>query len=104
MSEPRAKYKVGDGPDLDDFKDLPCALQCTDPLYKPPTPEQIADLQKAAGWSQVDVAKITGVSYDPDKGSATVVRWRQPLGHKNHRDIPYSAWRLMLIYAGVVEK
>lgn len=104
MSEKAAGYKVGDGLSLDEFKELPCALVFSDPDYLPPTPGEIDQLIKAAGWSQNGTAKLVGVSFNPAKGSVTVRRWRAEKGSSNHREIPYSAWRLLLINAGVVRK
>lgn len=104
MSETRASYKIGAAPSLDEFRDLACSLRYADPGYEPPTPEQVSGLIQAAGWSQNDVAKLVGVNYNPAKGSTTIRKWRAPAASPEHRDIPYSAWRLMLIYAGVVEK
>lgn len=33
----------------------------------------------------------------------TVRKWTAPAEAKNHRDIPYAAWRLFLQYVGVVD-
>jgi hypothetical protein len=104
MSEKKATYKVGDGPTLDDLRDLPCALPFADTGYKHPTPAQVDALIKAAGWSQNDAAKIVGVNFNPTKGSTTIRKWRTASRYEESRAIPYSAWRLMLIAAGVVKE
>jgi hypothetical protein len=101
--ETKAGYKVGDGPALEDFKGLACTLRIVDDGYQAPTPAQVDALIKAAGWSQNDVAKLVGVSYS-DKGSLTVRRWRTDPKWAEHREIPYSAWRLMLLASGVVDR
>lgn len=104
MSEDIPEYKVGSDSTmtLKQIAKLNCARQFADPRYEPPTPDQVDALIKAAGWSQTQAAKIVGVNFDPDKGSPTIRRWRAPVTSSEHRDIPYSAWRLMLITAGVL--
>lgn len=103
MSENRGKYTVsGDGITLQDLAHRDCARLFDDPAYRPPTPQEVDALIKKAGWSQNQAAKIAGVRYDPDKGSRTIRTWRTAVGSSNHREIPYAAWRLMLITAGVV--
>lgn len=84
------------------FTGQPCCLPFSHPNYEPPTPDQVSYLVKACGWSQREVALIAGVGHDPKKGSTTVRKWRAPADKPEHRQIPYAAWRLLLIYAGVV--
>jgi hypothetical protein len=86
---------------LSAFKNRPCARVYTD-NYIHPTPEEVKALIKLCNWSQTQVAKLTGVTYNPLKGSSTVRKW-QTTSEKEHRDIPYATWRLLLIYAGVVK-
>jgi len=104
MSEQAAIYQTNnDVPlTLDGFKNLPCALPITDERYQRPTPEQVAQLINLAGWSQNDAAKLVGVSWDTRRGSSTVRKWKSAKGHKEHREIPYATWRLLLILADVV--
>ncbi len=103
MSEKRNIYKVRGRPSsLDAFKNLPCALPFWHQDYIPPEPGEVAALTELAGWSQNEAAKLVGVKFDPRKGSTTIRKWKTEKGSKEHRDIPYSAWRLMLLYAGVV--
>jgi len=85
----------------EDLKQKPCALPSNHPSYQPPTPQDIADLTKLMGWSQTDVAKLTGVNFNPKKGSITVRRWKAKPESNEHRAIPYAAWRLLLILSGV---
>lgn len=99
MTEQNAAY--GQASELESFKNAGCTMPAFSEFYVPPTPEQVGQLIKAAGWSQRQVARLTGVSYN-DKGSTTVRKWKTPKGKPEHREIPYSAWRLMLLAAGVV--
>lgn len=108
MSETRGTYgPAGIAQTIDAFQNRPCALPAWDPGYKPPEPEEVDALIKVAGWSQRKAAMIVGVDYN-EKGSTAIRKWRtprlKPNGQPNteHRQIPYSAWRLMLEYAGVV--
>jgi len=87
---------------LDAFRNRPCALPFGGPSYVPPTPQEVDRLIKLAGWSQSGVARLVGVTYNPKKGSSTIRKWRANTDKDDYREIPYSAWRLMLLYAGVV--
>lgn len=87
---------------LEAFKNRPCALPFENPAYVPPTPQEVDRLIKLKGWSQSVTAKLVGVTYDPKKGSSTIRKWRTSVEKDDYREIPYSAWRLMLLYAGVV--
>lgn len=87
---------------FDAFRNRPCALPFSLAAYMPPTPEEVARLIELAGWSQSVTAKLVGVNYNPKKGSSTVRKWRASVEKDDYREIPYSAWRLMLLYAGVV--
>ncbi|WP_053979744.1 hypothetical protein [Marinagarivorans algicola] len=89
---------------LEALASRPCALAFTHEHYQPPTQDEVRALIALMGWSQNDVAKMVGVNYNPKKGSATVRRWKAKEGDTHARAIPYAAWRLMLIYAGVVQK
>ena len=103
MSEERSIYNVGHvAPDnLDAFKGRPCTLPFNHPDYKPPEPYEVAALTGLVGWSQTRTANLVGVKSDPKKGSTTVRKWKTEDGVER-RQIPYAAWRLMLLYAGVV--
>lgn len=101
--ETHAQYTVPGCIDRNDLAQRPCARLFSDPEYVPPTPEEVDGLIKLMGWSQVDTAKIAGVNYDSKKGSPTVRRWRTSENNPEHRSIPYAAWRLMLLTAGIVE-
>lgn len=105
MNEITPIYEIGNTPPttLNAFKNRACTKLYTDG-YKQPEPEEIKALIKLCGWSQTKVAKLAGVTYDMKKGSSTVRKWQTSKeDKKNHRDIPYSTWRLLLMYAGVVD-
>lgn len=102
MSEERGTYGPAGTPQtIEAFQNRPCSLPAWHPDYKPPEPEEVDALIKAAGWSQRIAAMIVGVAWSK-KGSEAIRRWRTKKGDPEHRQIPYSAWRLMLEYAGVV--
>jgi len=103
MSESQPSYGNQTLPQtLDAFKNRNCTRLYTDDQYTPPTPEEVNQLITLCGWSQNDAAKLVGVKWDTKKGSSTIRKWKSDKSKKDHREIPYSAWRLMLIYAGVV--
>jgi hypothetical protein len=84
------------------FSNRPCALPFNHPAYMPPSPQEVDSLIKLAGWSQSKAAALIGVSFNPKKGSSTIRKWRAKPDSDDARAIPYSAWRLMLLYARVV--
>ena len=104
MSENHAGYRTENKTikTLDMLKTRACALPYANPNYKPPSPDEISALIELAGWSQVETAKLVGVTYNPKKGSTTVRKWKAPIESKEHRPINYASWRLLLLYAGVV--
>jgi len=102
--ETRPFYDVGGSlpSSLDSFSNRPCALVFSNAGYVPPTPQEVDQLIKLKGWSQSQAAALVGVSFHPKKGSSTIRKWRSNPDSDDFRPIPYSAWRLLLIYAGVV--
>ena len=104
MSQSQPPYDTGGAvpASLDAFKGRPCVLPFSDPNYIPPTPGEIDQLIKLCEWSQNDTAKLVGITYNPKKGSSTIRKWRAKTTSDDYRAIPYSAWRLLLLYAGVV--
>ncbi len=100
--ETRAPYRLPGAEEFADLASRDCCRLFSDPLYRAPTPEEVTGLIKLAGWSQTDTAKLVGVTFDPKKGSQTIRRWRSPVHSGEHRAIPYSAWRLLLLHAGLV--
>lgn len=73
----------------------------SDHRYQEPTPWQVAAFLDFTGWTQEMIANTVGVAFDRGKGSTTIRRWR--MQSENGRVIPYSAWRLLLLKAGVVD-
>ena len=105
MSEEHPKYNTGIDKDdaLKAFSNKKCCLHFNHSEYLHPEPEEVTELIKLAGWTITQTAKLVGVSYTVEKGSPTLRRWRANKSASHYREIPYSAWRLMLIYAGVVK-
>lgn len=107
MSENVAIYSTkADDPglptDLEGFKYLGASKPYSDEQYVNPSPQQVTRLIQLANWSQEDVSLIVGVAFDEQKGSSsTVGRWQML---EKGRKIPYAAWRLLLINAGVVSR
>jgi len=79
-----------------------CKLLATDRNIEPPGPGDLQRLRKEFGLTQIDVAKIVGVRWT-DKGSSTVAKWEVPRNKFDNRQMPYSAWRLLLITLKIVE-
>ena len=104
MNEERTPYNTGESlpMTLEAFRNRSCALHFNDPKYTSPEPEEVAQLIRLAGWSQTQVANLVGVKSDPKRGSSTIRKWKSHKAKDDHRPIPYSAWRLMLLHAGVV--
>lgn len=104
MSEQSPLYDVGNvlPETLEAFRNRACALPYSNPSYTPPSYLEVKRLLELAGWSQNDTAKLVGVSWNPKKGYSTVRKWKAPSEKSDSRDIPYSAWRLLLLYANVV--
>ena len=93
------KYDSGRGLPLTlmAFKNRACSRRFDDGFIQP-TPAEVRQLIKLCGWTQTTTAKLTGVAFSK-KASSTVRRWQVEHGDEM-RAIPYSAWRLLLVYAG----
>ena len=102
MNEDQAHYRTKNATPqtIQAFKNHTCS-RASSAGYEPPTPEIVGALIKMAGWSQTKTARLVGVNYTIEKGSPTVRRWKTTSGKSE--TIPYSAWRLLLLAAGVVE-
>lgn len=72
--------------------------------YLAPNSNDIRELIELMNWTYADVARLVGVAYTSKGSSPTVQRWCANEESKDHRKIPYSAWRLLLVYAGFVDK
>lgn len=103
MSEKSPEYQVSSVPQtLHAFITRPCSNLWESGDYQPPSPLEIRALRRLMGWSQTDVAKIVGASWN-HKGSSSVRKWETATDKPEHRKIPYAAWRLLLLHSGVVE-
>ncbi len=85
---------------LEAFKNRPCGLGIEHPSFMQPTPEEVRSLRMLIGFSQVDLAKLTGVSLNYKEASC-VRKWETIEG-KEKRNISPSAWQLMLLKAGLI--
>ena len=83
------------------FQKQPFCRLATDAQYASPTEVDLRFLRNLFDITQVDVAKITGTNWNK-KGSSTVAKWEVTRNKHDHRQIPYSAWRLLLITLEVV--
>ncbi len=102
MSELHKPYTVESVPtSIEGFKNRDFANTMESGKFVQPTPSEIRALRSIMGWSQTDVAKIVGVSWN-HKGSTAVRKWETPVEKKEHNKISYSAWRGLLCRAGVV--
>ena len=101
MSEVKASYD-GQGVPLtvEAFKNRPCGLGIEHPDFIQPTPQEVKALRKLLGFSQVDLAKLTGVTWTT-KGASSVRKWETVEG-KEKRSISPSSWQLMLLKAGLI--
>lgn len=110
MSEARAIYTVNPKNFLtmNELRERPCSLPFSNSNYAAPTPKEVQSLFHIAGWTQTEAADKLGV-YSDSSGSVTIRRWKSvdanyrfPDRKKKLNVIPYAAWRLGLILAGVV--
>lgn len=64
----------------------------------PPTPEIVRETRLAAGLSQTEAAEL--VSSAQLAAYKTWAGYETPVGHRNHRKIPYAVWELFLLLVG----
>ena len=81
----------------------PASRRFDDPDYRPPTPEEVRSLLHLARWSPRDAARRLGADADLDAGARRVRSWCARRDDDEYRPIPYAAWRLGLIEAGLVD-
>ncbi len=72
--------------------------------WERPTPDEIRLLFEIGG-EKLGKPKLTGSQVGNITGSdaRSVRRWTAKEGSKGHKYIPYAAWRLLLIYVGIVK-
>jgi len=59
--------------------------------YTPPTPAELREFMRTHGLSGTATANLVGVT------SRSVRYWLADPAMPNHRQIPYAAWRLLLV-------
>jgi len=104
MSEQVSTYQTGNPEikDLGALKNRACVKLCFEEGYQPPEPEEVKALFALSGINKKDWAALLGVTYNEKRGSTTLRKWAMRRESADYRQIPYSAWRLMLIYTNVV--
>lgn len=93
MTEDRPSYKVEGSLEINPAALLPYS----DPGYKPPTYEDLRALKAICGLTGGELAKLCGVD------SRTFRAWTAPPEASRKQRMPYSAWRLLLINAALIE-
>jgi len=81
-------------------------LRTFDNNWETPTPDEIRRVIEYAGHAtDPGKKKLTGSEAGLIIGvnERTVRRYTAPVDAKNYREMPYSAWRLLLQYAGLVD-
>ena len=86
MTEDRAQYQV---PGRTEIRQA-CLVPFSDPGYIEPTPDEIREAVRRSGLSGSAAGQLLGVN------GRTIRKW---IG--GERDMPYSAWRLLLIEIGL---
>lgn len=103
MTEQRAGYATGAGkpPSSAVFRRRSCCRPYAAQGFEPPTAQDFRDLVALTGWSQATLARLVGVGYSEKSGSTTIRKWKTDAGGKEARGIPYAAWRVLLLAAGI---
>lgn len=99
MSEPRAGYRVkytGSQAAKSALNNEVRRLAAVEQgCYSAPEPELIRALTDQMEWSQIRVAELLRVNV------STVRRWTACREQQQYSEIPFSAWYLLLHFAGV---
>jgi hypothetical protein len=74
-------------------------LPYTDDRYQAPTPADVRALKSLSGLTGRELCLLAGVE-DP----RTWRRWSQESSEAGARQIPYSAWRLLLLEMNLVQR
>ena len=93
MTETRAGYNVPGRPKLRPGT----LLRFTDPAYEAPTHEDLRALKELSGKTGGELSAIAGL-----QDSRTFRKWTAPPEANQRSQIPYAAWRLILIELGMV--
>ena len=92
MSEEHAVYKVGGAQTLPPGT----LLRFSDPGYTQPAAADVRALKEISGLTGRELCALAGV-----EDHRTWRRWSQEPGQAGARQIPYSAWRLLLLELGL---
>lgn len=87
---------------LNTFAKRRCCLVKEHPDHVNPTSKDVKDLLYLNKWTYAHAAKLTGVAITAKGSSPTVQRWCTDESSADHRDIPYSAWLVLLAYSSLV--
>ena len=93
MNETRSKYLVSGSQHIPNENSL---LPFSNICYRPPSPEDVRFVIKSLNLTGSQIGVIMGVD------SRTVRKWVSPISASTRCKIPYSAWRLLLIYGRFV--
>ncbi len=74
-------------------------LHFTDPEYTAPTAEDVRALKEISGLTGRELCALVGL-----EDTRTWRRWSQEARAPAGKQIPYSAWRLLLFELGLVDK
>lgn len=72
-------------------------LPYDDPAFMAPSHNDVRAVAQRYKLTGIALARVTGVT------TRTVRKWLAPPGVENHAPMPYAAWRLLLIEAGIVK-
>jgi hypothetical protein len=84
-------------PGLPQGPDPATLLPFHDPAFMAPSHNDVRAVTQRYGLTGSALARVTGVT------PRTVRKWLAPPEVENHAPMPYAAWRLLLIEAGIVK-
>tara|TARA_R110000772_G_scaffold155953_1_gene267037 strand:+ start:2103 stop:2459 length:357 start_codon:yes stop_codon:yes gene_type:complete len=94
MSEDHAKYTVSTAPPALRPGTL---LRFTDAGYQAPGAQDVRTLKAISGKTGRELTELVGIA-----DQRTFRKWTAPEGASQRSQIPYAAWRLLLIELGLV--
>ncbi len=87
---------------IDDFRKLESVQAFAGSDYRPPSRGEVRALVALLGWGHFDAHLHLGISFHKSKRvSSTLSEWTRGDQAEASR-IPYSAWAMMLLFAGIV--